>query len=75
MKNTCRHCGKDAGPLVLPAPIMLRDEFAGRALEGFCCNSNVEINIHDAAEISYKIADAMLAARDRGIENKGEVGP
>lgn len=43
----------------------LRDYFAAKAMQGLIAGSNPEhsINLHGAAEWSYKMADAMLAAR------------
>ena len=39
----------------------LRDWFAGQALLGYCLNDASE-----AAEWSYRVADAMIAKRNKG---------
>ena len=43
----------------------LRDSFAEHALMGFCANSFADIDPKVASEASFKIADAMLEARQR----------
>lgn len=43
----------------------LRDYFAAKALEGYCVNSHVDIDMKLAAGTAYEIADAMLDARER----------
>jgi hypothetical protein len=45
----------------------LRDYFATKAMQGLIAGANPEhsINLHGAAEWSYNMADAMIAARDQ----------
>ena len=43
----------------------IRDSFAEAALMGFCANNNETIETEKAAEAAFKIADAMLDARQR----------
>ena len=47
--------------------ISIRDYFAARAMQGMFSNSELTavVNSHDQfAELSYRMADAMLRARD-----------
>ena len=41
----------------------LRDYFAAKAMEGFCSDPNM-IGIEHTAEFAYRVADAMLRARE-----------
>ena len=41
----------------------LRDYFAAKAMQSFVLNKNILLD--DAAELSYKMADAMLRAREK----------
>ena len=41
----------------------LRDYFAAKAMQSFVLNKNILLD--DAAELSYKMADAMLIAREK----------
>ena len=43
----------------------LRDYFAAAALQGWCACSRTAGTEQDAAELAYRYADAMLAARER----------
>ena len=46
---------------------LLRDHFAGLAMQGFCAHgSSNPITQKELAEFSYQMADAMLAERERG---------
>jgi len=42
----------------------LRDEFAMAALKGNLANPHDDLSPEQNAEIAYKIADAMMAARE-----------
>ena len=42
----------------------LRDYFAAKAMGGFCADPNM-IGIEHTAELAYRVADAMLAAREQ----------
>lgn len=47
--------------------VSLRDYFAGKAMQGICCNrSHTELKGHAkaSAKVAYLIADAMLEARN-----------
>ncbi len=48
----------------------LRQHWAGKALEGFCVNSDVDLNPKVAAKTAFEIADAMLDA-DKEIDAVG----
>ena len=41
----------------------LRDYFAAKAMQSFVLNKNILLD--DAAELAYKMADAMLRAREK----------
>jgi hypothetical protein len=43
----------------------LRDYFAAKAMQGFCANisRDLSLNIGHFANLSYKVADAMMEAR------------
>ena len=41
----------------------LRDYFAAKAMQGLIANNN--INVQQLAQASYKVADAMLKAREQ----------
>ena len=82
----CSKCGHKEEPVVTPGPWMLRDILAGKVINGLTSDPGTiwfgkdgakwdENALRLNAELAYALADAMLAARDRGIENKGEVGP
>ena len=43
--------------------INLRDYFAAKAMQSFVLNKNILLD--DAAELAYKMADAMLRAREK----------
>ena len=46
----------------------LRDYFAAKTMQGFCSHHAIKItpeNIDTHAKIAYRIADAMLKARDQ----------
>lgn len=43
----------------------LRDYFAAKALQGLLSNRNAEAAIDEFAEKSYRMADAMLKARQK----------
>jgi hypothetical protein len=43
----------------------LRDYFAAAAMQGWCACPTTAGTEQDAAELAYKYADAMLAARER----------
>lgn len=45
------------------AGMTLRDWFAGKALAGMCACSDIRCTNARLAEVSYSLADAMLAAR------------
>ena len=42
----------------------LRDYFAAKAMQGFCSNPNLKPDLI-ISEQAYKVADAMLKARDK----------
>ena len=42
----------------------LRDYFAGQALAGICADSNLDMTKDNIAEWSYRMADAMIEARE-----------
>lgn len=44
----------------------LRDYLAGQALTGMLSDDGA-IRPHDAAEMAYKMADAMMDAREKGV--------
>lgn len=48
----------------------LRDYFAAQALSGFCANLSAiltrDVHFKNLAEDAWRIADAMLAERERG---------
>lgn len=52
------------GPHVDPSGISVRDYFAGQALAGYLSDSNLNEMYESLAERCYKMADAMIAARD-----------
>ena len=43
----------------------LRDYFAGQALAGLLSDPNINFCPHEIANISYQLADAMLAEREK----------
>ena len=43
----------------------LRDQFAMAAMQGMAANSEIDMRYDVAAEVAYKQADAMLAARSQ----------
>jgi hypothetical protein len=43
----------------------LRDYFAAAALQGWCACPTTAGTEQDAAELAYRYADAMIAARER----------
>jgi len=43
---------------------MLRDYFAGQALNGLMSAIKIDIEEREIAEMTYKIADEMIKARD-----------
>ena len=45
--------------------INLRDYFAAAAMQGWCACPTTAGSEQDAAELAYKYADAMIAARER----------
>lgn len=48
-----------------PEPgITIRDYFAAKALQGFCTGGTRGDPIKSLADLSYMVADAMLAARE-----------
>lgn len=49
-----------------PAPKTLRDEFAMAALAGWAANQPTNWGWDDVATASYKLADAMMAERQKG---------
>ena len=67
------HCGFDgnSGPHVQQTTntgMALRDYFAAKALQGLLANSEVQATHAEFAAESYKMADAMLKAREVGNE-------
>ena len=53
-----------SGAVVPQDPGMtLRDYFAAKAMQSFVLNKNILLD--DAAELAYKMADAMLRAREK----------
>jgi len=54
------------GPTVvnIPAPISLRDYFAAAAMQGMLAEDAEAYIFESLAEASYKVADAMLEARN-----------
>jgi hypothetical protein len=78
--NDTKQLINDGGP-AFPAPMngpdgrtqhgmTLRDYFAGQALAGFCAVPDRYNWLCDDAAFAYKIADAMLAARERKEDAK-----
>lgn len=60
----------DTGPLL--EGMRLRDYFAGQVLVGFCGNPDWgDANCRTLATEAYRIADAMLAERERGHADAG----
>ncbi len=45
--------------------ISIRDYFAAKALQGIAAGPVTHRGIEDAAAFSYRLADAMLAAREQ----------
>lgn len=48
------------------AGLSLRDHFAAQALVGLLCQPGASTKPSSLAETSYRLADAMLAARPKG---------
>ena len=46
----------------------LRDWFAGKALQGILANPDCPERVADAVDSSWRIADAMLRAREGGVK-------
>ena len=72
--HTVEYKGSDGGGIVPHGGMTLRDYFAAKALQGMFANpddghENYDLNYEDyvkeIARCSYKMADAMLAARDQ----------
>ena len=44
----------------------LRDYFAAKAMQGFCANisRDLTLNIEHFTKVAYKVADAMMEARN-----------
>ena len=44
----------------------LRDYFAAKAMQGFCANisRDLTLNVNFFVKVSYKVADAMMEARN-----------
>ena len=65
---TARNDGGPAFPATYPcgpSGMTLRDYFAAKALQGLCSVTGVDFGGPDeVARITYKLADAMLAARE-----------
>jgi len=57
---------KDCQVFVHYSDITLRDLFAGLAMSGMSVHATSLAAKYDVAERSYKMADAMLAERDKG---------
>ena len=83
---TCHACGHVEPAVLEPGPYLVRDLFAGQIINGLTSDPGTIWFGKDGekwdskalkmnAELAYALADAMLEARGRGIENKGEVGP
>ena len=47
----------------------LRDYFAGQALAGYMASENTDSTLATIAEWSYRAADAMLEAREKGVDD------
>jgi hypothetical protein len=47
----------------------LRDYFAAKAMQGFCARAIATGAEQEFAEIAYRMADAMLAARATSLES------
>lgn len=61
--STTTKLNDKGGPLVLP--VSLRDYFAAKAMQGFCTGGTRGDPIKSLADLSYMMADAMLAAREK----------
>jgi hypothetical protein len=62
------HIGSDGNFIELPTQGMtLRDYFAGQALAGMLADPSVGTT-EQTAECAYDMADAMLAAREKGAQ-------
>lgn len=66
-------CGEqnEKGRIVTYSGMTLRDYFAAKAMQGCWAKDGADVQKKDAkitAEWSYQMADAMLAAREKGSE-------
>ena len=55
--------------LIGPIEMNLRDYFAAKAMQGFCANisRDLTLNIEHFTKVAYKVADAMMEARNESI--------
>lgn len=49
-------------------PMEIRDWFAAMALQGLCGNMTIRHYEHEFAARAYKMADAMIAERNKEID-------
>jgi len=49
--------------------ISVRDFFASCAMQGFTSSAGLELSDADIARVSYQLADAMLAERQRTLDD------
>ena len=62
--GTDKMCDEDG--FMLGLGMSLRDYFAGQALANMICQPVEDDGFHDVADNAYRLADAMIAARDAG---------
>jgi hypothetical protein len=82
-REHCERCDrpKDGGPAfpvglsadqhAYIAGMSLRDYFAAAAMQGWCACPTTAGSEQEAAELAYKYADAMIAARERKEGSNG----
>jgi hypothetical protein len=49
--------------------LSLRDYFAAKAMQGFAADPNCDATAENMAEAAYRWADAMLAEREKQVQN------
>lgn len=66
-RHTRKYCDK-TNDYIQDDGMTLRDYFAAKAMQGLLANSEVQATHAEFAAESYKMADAMLKAREVGNE-------